>query len=202
MVSKRGERRYASEQGGVQKGVEGAVGASKHLLYPLIETRQQSRDVECRNSANLPQTPVCDKTEECSCQPPSSSVKVSTGSEQHILHRTDYFFRRSWRRSLLSLQATGSDREQCNRARHRFCLPPDPGGMRMPIPAAPAARDLLSSMRPFARLMPGTTQSPQLHCMPCQAYLPTLVRHLGHSRRPSSLPCSSWGRIQESGSRK
>ena len=69
----------------------------------------------------------------------------------------------------------------------------------MPIAAG---LDFTSSMRPFARLIPGTTQSPQLHCMPCQAYLPTLVLHLGHSKRPSSFPCSSSGRIQESGSTK
>lgn len=86
---------------------------------------------------------------------------------------------------------------------YRFSLPVVlPGGMRMPIAPDPAGLDLTSSMRLFARLMPGTTHSPQLHCMPCQAYLPTLVLHFGHSSRPSILPCSSSGRIHDSGSRK
>lgn len=74
--------------------------------------------------------------------------------------------------------------------------------MRMPIPAAVCGLDFTSSILPLARLMPGTTHSPQLHCMPCQAYLPTLVLHFGHSSRPSSLPCSSSGFIHDSGSRK
>ena len=66
----------------------------------------------------------------------------------------------------------------------------------------PKVAFLASSIRPFARLIPGTTHSPQLHCIPCQAYLPTLVWHFGHSRRPSNLPCSSSGRIHDKGSMK
>jgi hypothetical protein len=74
----------------------------------------------------------------------------------------------------------------------------------MPIPPAPDPVGLVlaASTRAFCKLMAGRTQSPQLHCIPCQAYLPTLARHFGHSRRPSSLPCSSSGRIQDSASRK
>lgn len=72
----------------------------------------------------------------------------------------------------------------------------------MPMPAEPCVLDFTSSTLPFAKLIPGTTQSPQLHCMPCQAYFPTLVLHFGHSNRPSNLPCSSSGRIHDSGSRK
>lgn len=99
--------------------------------------------------------------------------------------------------------------------RYRFCCPgpdllpeeagvvaeldDDDGGMRIPNAAG---LDLTSSILPFARLIPGTTQSPQLHCIPCHAYLPTLVLHFGHSRRPSSFPCSSSGRIQDKGSTK
>lgn len=91
---------------------------------------------------------------------------------------------------------------------HRFCWPGPPflvgteGGMRIPIAAAPGVLDFTSSILLFARLIPGITQSPQLQCMPCHAYLPTFVLHFGHSSRPSSLPCSSSGRIQESGSTK
>ena len=59
-----------------------------------------------------------------------------------------------------------------------------------------------SSTLPFAKVMAGTTQSPQLHLIPCHAYLPTFVLHFGHSRRPSSLPCSSSDLIHERGSRK
>lgn len=77
------------------------------------------------------------------------------------------------------------------------------GGTRMPMAAVLlCVLDFTSSIFPLARLMPGTTQSPQLHCMPCHAYLPTLDLHFGHSSRPSSLPCSNSGRIQESGSMK
>ena len=76
------------------------------------------------------------------------------------------------------------------------------GGMRIPIEAGLPTIALCSSMRPLARLIPGTTHSPQLQRMPCHAYLPMLVLHLGHSRRPSSLPCSSSGRIHDNGSRK
>lgn len=62
--------------------------------------------------------------------------------------------------------------------------------------------DLTSSTLPLARLIPGTIHSPQLQRMPCHAYLPTLVAHFGHSRRPESAALSSSGRIQERGSRK
>lgn len=89
---------------------------------------------------------------------------------------------------------------------HRFCPPLGlpPGGMRIPMPPAtdPVGLILAASTRLFVKLIAGRTQSPQLHCMPCHAYLPTLARHFGHSRRPSSLPCSSSGRIQDSASRK
>jgi hypothetical protein len=61
---------------------------------------------------------------------------------------------------------------------YRFCFerilgvgpPGAPGGRRMP-----AVDFLASSIRPFERLIPGTTHSLQLHCIPCQAYLPTLA---------------------------
>jgi hypothetical protein len=62
--------------------------------------------------------------------------------------------------------------------------------------------DFTWSALPFARLMPGTIKSSQLHRMPCHAYFSTLVLHFGHSSRPSSLLCSSSGRIQERGSTK
>lgn len=45
-----------------------------------------------------------------------------------------------------------------------------PGGRRIP-----AVDFRASSTRPLDRLIPGTTHSLQLHCIPCQAYLPTLV---------------------------
>lgn len=48
-----------------------------------------------------------------------------------------------------------------------------PGGRL--ISATSDVRDFTSSILPFDRLMPGTTQPPQLHCIPCQAYLPTFV---------------------------
>lgn len=90
---------------------------------------------------------------------------------------------------------------------HKFCPPaglPPPGGMRIPIPPATEPAGLVRAVSTLLliRLIAGNTQSPQLHCMPCHAYLPTLAWHLGHSRRPSSLPCSSSGRIQERASRK
>ena len=66
-----------------------------------------------------------------------------------------------------------------------------------PSPTADLVRD--SSIFTLAKLMAGTIQAPQLHFIPCQAYFPTLVLHLGHSRRPFSLLCSSSGRIQDSG---
>lgn len=92
-------------------------------------------------------------------------------------------------------------------AAQRFCCPgpallPNEGGIRIPMLALLGLFDFTSSILPFARLIPGTTQSPQLHCMPCQAYLPTLVLHFGHSSRPSSFPCPNSGRIHDSGSTK
>lgn len=72
----------------------------------------------------------------------------------------------------------------------------------MPPATEPVGLTLAASTRLLIKLMAGRTQSPQLHCMPCQAYLPTLALHFGHSRRPSNLPCSSSGRIQDSASRK
>ncbi|KAG9679972.1 hypothetical protein KCU87_g420, partial [Aureobasidium melanogenum] len=65
-------------------------------------------------------------------------------------------------------------------------------------------RFFASSILPFDRLMAGTIHSPQLHRMPCHAYLPTLALHLalGHSNLPSTSPFSSSGLIQDKGSRK
>ena len=59
-----------------------------------------------------------------------------------------------------------------------------------------------SSTFPFANVIAGITQDPQLHLIPCQAYLPTFDLHFGHSSLPSTFPCSSSERIHESGSRK
>lgn len=72
------------------------------------------------------------------------------------------------------------------------------------LSTSPFALDLISSILPRAKLMAGTTHPPQLHLMPCQAYLPMFILHLafGHSSRPSSLPCSNSGRIQDNGSTK
>lgn len=72
----------------------------------------------------------------------------------------------------------------------------------MPILLGAATTAFDSSILDLAKLIPGTIHSPQLHRMPCHAYLPTLVLHLGHSSRPSSLPCSSSGFIQDKGSIK
>lgn len=69
-------------------------------------------------------------------------------------------------------------------------------------PPSPGVLILTSSTFPFANVIAGITHDPQLHLIPCHAYLPTLDLHFGHSRRPSTFPCSSSGRIQESGSRK
>ena len=65
-------------------------------------------------------------------------------------------------------------------------------------------RGFTSSTLLFARLNARTTHPPQLQRMPCQAYLPTTLRQrsLGHSKRPSSWPRSSSGRIQDRGSTK
>jgi hypothetical protein len=80
---------------------------------------------------------------------------------------------------------------------------PRPGPLRtLPAVCTASLRILTSSTFPFASVIAGTTQAPQLHRIPCHAYLPTLVLHFGHSRRPSTLPCSSSERIQDSGSRK
>lgn len=73
----------------------------------------------------------------------------------------------------------------------------------MPAAAVPIeVRNLCSSILPLARVMAGTTHPEQLHCIPCQAYLPTFVLHLGQFSRPSSLLCSSSGLIHDSGSTK
>ena len=80
--------------------------------------------------------------------------------------------------------------------------PPRPTALIVVAVAVAVVRGLTSSIFALPRLMPGTTHAPQLQRMPCHAYLPTLVLHFGHSRRPSRAPRSSSGRIQERGSRK
>jgi len=104
---------------------------------------------------------------------------------------------------------------------YKFCFPRIPGGSLIPAPpvallpptpplpllSRACVSSLLittSSTRPFCRLNAGQTQTPQLHFMPCHAYRPIWAVHLvlGHSSRPLRRPCSSSGRIQESGWRK
>lgn len=60
---------------------------------------------------------------------------------------------------------------------------------------------LTSSTLPLPSVIPGTTHSPQLHFIPCHAYLPTLCPHFlfGQNSRPSNFPCSSSGRIHDKG---
>ena len=67
-----------------------------------------------------------------------------------------------------------------------------PGGRRMPNAAAgdraaKLLRFVISTLA-LARPIAGTTQLPQLHCMPCQANLPMFCPQLalGHVRRPDN----------------
>lgn len=73
-----------------------------------------------------------------------------------------------------------------------------PGGKRMPDAAAGdrAAKlvRFITSTRALASPIAGTTQLPQLHCMPCQANLPMFWPQtvLGQVRRPDSGASSGW----------
>ena len=96
-----------------------------------------------------------------------------------------------------------------------------PGGMRIPNPAGGRLPGVLirltTSTLAFATPMAGTTQVPQLHCIPAHANFPILNPHaeLGHVRRPdngasepysdsdvSVEPGKRDGRIHVSGCRK
>lgn len=67
-----------------------------------------------------------------------------------------------------------------------------PGGNRMPNAAAgdraASGLRLTTSIRALARPMAGTTQLPQLHCIPCQANLPMFWAQVvfGQVSRPDS----------------
>lgn len=90
-----------------------------------------------------------------------------------------------------------------------------PGGMRIPSAAGGCGVLIRSTISTLALATPmaGTTQVPQLHCMPAQANLPTLYPHvgLGQVKRPDNGPLGADvsvelgkrdGRIQESGFKK
>lgn len=83
------------------------------------------------------------------------------------------------------------------------------GGKRIPE-GKPGPRRMFTgsetSTRALARPIAGTTQSPQLHCIPCHANFPILEPHelLGHVRRPdrgasSGMSGKRLGRIHVSG---
>src|ERR1700761_1526311 len=61
---------------------------------------------------------------------------------------------------------------------------PTPGPRLIPTPSAPLF--FTSSTRARAIEIAATIHAPQRHFIPCHAYLPTFVLHLGHSSLPSN----------------